>query len=174
MMNFSVKYHFSHALIRCLGKEGHLERKWKGQHDRSLQTKAYSLTFPHDNVHTVSQQCPPYTAPLTHPTDPQPVKHIPVCYPTIHTLLATLHLSAWKRVDTDRPSFNLQPCFDSFTNHCLLKHYLNPSQTDCPSLFIISWLLPYFPPNFLPPLPNSGLIVSCQHQWNPEKDIPIW
>lgn len=134
MMNFSVKYHFSHALIRCLRKEGHLERKWKGQHDRSLQTKAYSLTFPHDNVHTVSQQCPPYTAPLTHPTDPQPVEHIPVCYPTIHTLLATLHLSAWKRVDTDRPSFNLQPCFNSFTNHCLLKHYLNPSQTDCPSL----------------------------------------
>lgn len=119
--------------------------------------------------------------PHSHPTDPQPVKHIPVWYLTVHMLLAMSHLSVWKRVDIDRLCFSSQPCFESFTGHRLLKPHLNPSQTDLSfSLFILSWLLPYFPPNFLSPLPNSGLIVSCLHQWNPEKeggdlrDFIIW
>lgn len=72
MMNFNVKYHFSHALMHCLRRERELER---GSIIIACKNSILQLVHVHSEPSFyVATLTHPWIG--THPTDPQPGKHI--------------------------------------------------------------------------------------------------
>lgn len=182
MMNFNVKYHFSHALMHWLREEGALgEELERDSIIVACKKKKPILHLFHISAYTVSELCPLYTVThlwmCTHPTDTQPCKHIPKWSLAVHTLLGTYYASPRGGGLT---LIDLPPTYSLASTAWLVTVYSNaactrptPLQTDLSfSLFLLSSLLPF-------PLQSFcwlfcakfwiDYLWSCLHEWKTEK-----
>lgn len=189
MMNFNVKYHFPHALMHCLRREGALGEDLEiGSIIVSCKKKkAYSSTCPC----AVSELCSLCTATVTHPwmcthpTDPQPCKHIPKWSLTFRMPPGMHHASphGWGLTSIDLP-----PTYSLVSTPWLVPVYSDtacthptPLQTDLSfslfllssSLFLLSSLL-LFPLQRFCQLSCAKFCIdclwSCLPEWKTQKE----
>lgn len=166
MMNFNVKYHFSHALMHCLRREG---GTWRGagKGQDNLAWKKNPKPFSSLSLYSVwAVLC---TVTLTHPADSQPYKHTPKCSLTFHNSQESLTALHIEQVWHWQTYLQLPALFWWFKFSSFIQMLLCPSHPSaahlppCPS-FLPSCLSPPKSLSDLLFLPNSGSFF-CESAW---------